>query len=262
MRDRIWQEVKMSSAIFVEKSKNIKITGGEYKISATYTSIKASCPNDCKLKNTTCYAQVGKVAMHESRLEDSYTPEQVAREEANAIDSSYNGGTIPQDGYKGGRDLRLHVSGDARTRKAARILSAAARRYVARNGGAVYSYTHAWRRVPRSMWKGVSVLASIENAREAKQARKMGYAPAIVVAPASEGWNNNTGEQAFPNGAKAFYLEGSNTKWIPCPSITKDIPCVKCRLCMNADKLFAINAGIAFVAHGARRRGILKVIQG
>lgn len=86
------------SAIFVEDSKNKKI--GE--CSATYASIKATCPRSCPLFHSrTCYAMHGRCGLIVNRLDsgvnyrDSY---KVACQEAKAIDESFKGGAIPNDG--------------------------------------------------------------------------------------------------------------------------------------------------------------------
>lgn len=231
------------SAILTENSKNAKLTDGKFKVAATYTSIRDSCPEYCALKNTMCYAQYGNTGLHSRKLEGrkKVSPEQVAQEEAREIKFSFRGKPIPQDGARGGRDLRLHVSGDARTIKAVRIIVSASKNYVKRGGGAIWTYTHAWRRIPRKTWDLVSVLGSIESPKMSAAVRKMGYAPALVV-------------DNFPNGAKSFKAKGSSTRWIPCPAQTRDVTCVQCRLCMNADRLFQENFGIAFAAHGVKKK--------
>ena len=76
--------------------------------------------------------------------------------------------------------------------------------------------------------------------------RRQGYAPALVVA-------------AHPLDGRAYQSNG--VRWIPCPAQTRDnVTCVSCRLCFDADALFARRAGIAFEAHGARRKIIAKRI--
>jgi hypothetical protein len=229
---------------FVKDSKNSKIAG-KYKVCATYAPIKQTCPDICSLKNEGCYAQLGHTGLHNSRLEQQFTglsPEVIAVFEAGAIDAAFPKG-VPQDGARGGRDLRLHVSGDCRTHPAAAIVSEAARRYVARGGGVVWSYTHAWRDVPKSAWAGVSVLASIERPEDAVLALSAGYAPAIVV-PEFE--------------SNKAYLIGS-VKFIPCPAQTReDTACVDCRLCLNAEGLLSRNSGIAFAAHGVKTKSLKK----
>lgn len=223
----------MKGAIYVQDSGNTKIMGSE-KIDATYTSIKRTCPNTCSLKDTGCYAQTSFTGIttrrndHRARGE---SPLDVARSEAKAIDDSYNGDAVPQ-----GRALRLHVAGDSRTVKGTRVLNKAIARWKARGGGSCWSYTHAWRHVPRKEWSNVSILASVENPQDVNQARTQGYAPAIVVGQ-------------FPTD-KAFTVPGSNTTFIPCVNQTRGVGCSDCQLCFRADWLYETNRGIAFQAHG------------
>lgn len=231
----------MKGAIYVEDSKNTKLLGSK-KVDSTYTAIKQSCPSTCALKDEGCYAQTSFVGMvnyrNESRAKGQ-SPLKVARAEAKAIDQSYKGGTVPQ-----GRDLRIHVAGDSRTIKGTRSIVAAVSRWKKRGGGDVWSYTHAWRHVPRKEWKGVSVLASIDKVEEAIQARKQGYAPALVV-------------PTHPS-EKAYTLPGSDIKWIPCPNQTREVGCTDCRLCFNADRLLTGNFGITFAVHGVRKESLKK----
>lgn len=226
--------------IFVENSSNRKINGTG-KISSTYGSIKATC-GPCSLKDNGCYAQTGLTNIHTrraDRLAEGMTPLQAAREEKRLIQKAFKGGVIPQDGSKGGRDLRLHVAGDARTVGAAKQLAIAAKNWEDRKGGAVFSYTHAHAKVLRDHWGAVSVLASVETGEEAEEAKLQGYAPAIVV-------------DVHPKGAKVFTVDGSNTSFIPCPQQTmKAAGCTDCRLCMNDGRLKELNMGIAFALHGS-----------
>ena len=95
-----------------------------------------------------------------------------------------------------------------------------------------------WHNVPRSAWKDVSILASIESPKQIAEARNNGYAPAIVV-PEHES------DKAYKIG---------DTTFIPCPQQTHQVHCSDCGLCMKADWLFATNRGIAFAAHGVKTR--------
>lgn len=237
----------MNGAIYVSESGNTKINGSK-KVDATYTSIKTSCPKSCPLMGEGCYAELGPVGIHSNRLDKEAkgnSPLDTARAEAKAIDESYKGGVVPT-----GRDLRLHVAGDSRTLAGTRLINKAIKRWKQRGGGAVWSYTHAWKHVPRTEWSQVSILASVSNVQEVPEARAQGYAPAIVV-------------PQF-DGDKAFQLDGCNTKFIPCPAQTRNVGCTDCRLCFNADRLHAGNFGIAFEVHGARKNNVkrhLTVVQ-
>lgn len=229
----------MNGATYVVDSKNGKLAG-KNKVDATYVSIKASCPKSCPLMGEGCYAQLGNVGYHVSRLDqeaEGFSALQAARAEAKAIDNSYKGGPIPEK-----KDLRLHVSGDSRTLAGTRLINNAVARWKKRGGNDCWSYTHVWKDIPREEWSNVSMLASVSNVTEAAEARELGYAPAIVV-------------PEHPSD-KAYSLEGSDTKWIPCPAQTRDVACSDCRLCFNADRLHDGNFGIAFAAHGVKKNSL------
>lgn len=236
--------ISQGAALFVAASRNTKIKSarGNGEVSTTYVSIEASCPTTCKLRaDKTCYAENGHVGMQVRRLESQSVgsgPESAATDEASCLDAAFKGGAIPQDGARGGRDLRLHTSGDCRTCVAALRVGQAAERWKARGGGAAWTYTHAWASVHRDVWgAAVSVLASVDDVSDIPAMRERGYAPARVVA-----------EHASP---KAYKEHG--VTWIPCPAQTQDnTGCADCRLCLAADALYKRNAGIAFAAHGAR----------
>ena len=233
----------MKSAIYVSDSGNTKLSGSK-SVDTTYASIKASCPNSCPLKDgKACYAEVGYVGFVTHRLDkasSNLSALDVAREEARAIDNSYKGKSVPV-----GRDLRIHTAGDSRTVKGTKLINNAIARWKRRGGGIAWSYTHAWKNIKRSLWSNVSILASVSNIKEAKEARERGYAPAIIVAE-------------FESD-KAFKLDGSDTKWVPCPAQTKEnVGCVDCRLCLRSDFLYEKNVGIAFAAHGVKKNDLKK----
>jgi hypothetical protein len=177
------------------------------------------------------------------------TAEEVIAAEVYAIDNSFEGGPIPQDGARGGRDLRLHVGGDAPSAEAARMLGGAARRWKARGGGSIGSFTHSWSTVPRSAWGDViSIMASVETPKQIEAARKRGYASVIVV-------------EDFPEGYKAHSQPGTTAKIVPCPAETGDATCADCRLCLDRN-LLDMNVAVAFRVHGQHgaqaRRALLR----
>ncbi len=220
-------------------------------VSSTYASISATCPSTCPFRANGCYVTEGFYSTMSKFLDAnavSKTPLEVIQEEGWAIEQfarkRYRGESgIPQDGGKNGdkgRDLRLHVGGDIQDPESAAVLGNAAAVWKRYGGGRVWTYTHAWRAVRRAVWgESVSVLASVESVPEIKKAMQAGYAAAIVL-------------PALP-GPKAWQRHGYT--FIPCPAETskksgKQISCVECRLCMDADKLHARKAVIAFGAHG------------
>jgi hypothetical protein len=231
----------MNGAIYVENSRNSKLSSNE-KIDSVYASVKATCPLTCHLRDKGCYCQMGNTGIHVNRLDreaENLSVLDVARAEAHAIDNSYKGGQVPS-----GRNCRLHVSGDCRTITGARIINSAIGRWKKRQGNIMFSYTRAWDHVTRDMWSNVSMLASVDSIEDAVYARQNGYAPTLVV---SEHISN-----------KAYYLTGSDIKWIPCVAQTNHGTCASCKLCMNADRLFDNNMGITFAAHGVKKNFLKK----
>lgn len=219
-------------------------------VSSTSTSIKSTCPDTCPLKANGCYVTSGRMAFGAQTLDREAmgrTPEEVIAEEVRLIDGAFGGGRIPQDGAKGGRDLRVHVAGDVGSTAGARLLAGAAERWIARGGGRPWIYTHWWREIPREAFgRTLSVLASVERVEDIDVAREAGYAAAIIV-------------EKFPS-ERAFRLPGTTMKIIPCPGETsRKIPCVKCRLCLEPD-LLALGAAIGFQARGAGARKVERTL--
>ncbi len=197
-------------------------------VSATYVA-QQTCPDSCPFLDHGCFAQNGflggnivkplnrGVATEMTRLE-------IAQQEANMI-----------DGLSGERDLRLHVVGDSTTTDGTRALAAAARRYSSKHGRAVWTYSHGWRSLSRKSWGSISVLASCETTGDIADARRRGYATAIVVPE---------------HRTKRLYRVG-RAKILPCPEQTSGVSCADCRLCMRDDYLHDAGITIAFAAHGS-----------
>ncbi len=98
---------RTAAATLVLDSKNAK-TG---PVAVTYASIEATCPAACPFRGEGCYAQLGHVGFTVRRLDRAgATALQAASDEAAAIQGVK---------HPFGRPLRLHVSGDASTNKAA-----------------------------------------------------------------------------------------------------------------------------------------------
>lgn len=211
-------------ALAVERSANRKIGDA----SATSAS-QSSCPVDCPLFNAGCYAEKGLQGIHTRRLNKSplRAADRIAVAEAREIAK-----------LSGRRALRLHVVGDARTDLAARILARAAKRYSAKHGAPVWTYTHAWKRVKRASWGAVSVLASCGTLKEAEAAMRAGYAAAMVLEP---------GER-HPVDGKA-YMTPDGVKCIPCPEQTRGVQCTSCRLCFDDKGLLERESVIVFQYH-------------
>ena len=201
---------------------------------ATTHAAQASCPTDCVFGNGGgCYAESGQQGMFVTRrlneagaLLDASALD-VAMVEADEIDAMV---VVP------GRPMRLHTVGDCPTDECARIVSAACERYMARGGGAVWSYTHAWRSVDRRSWRSVSILASCENGDQVADAQARGYATALVVETFESDRRYQAGTDAVPI--------------IPCPAQTRHGNCADCGLCFNDKRLREEGLSIGFEVHG------------
>lgn len=209
---------------------------GNQKIgdAATTYAAQASCPSSCVFKDGGgCYAENGRIAAamtiplnaaaavgHASALD-------IARAEAREIDGL---------DVVAGRPMRLHTVGDCATDEAARLVSAAAARYVERGGGPVWTYTHAWRDVDRDSWGAVSVLASCETEADVRDAHARGYAASIVV-------------EEFEDRRRYPLADGFDV--LPCPAqTTEGVTCSSCRLCLNENRLYWDGLVIGFHVHG------------
>lgn len=204
---------------------------------ATTLAAQQSCPRSCAFKDGGgCYAEggtVGKLTVQMNRVADEQdaTPADIARSEAALIDSM----VVPERGWP----MRLHTAGDCATGEAALIVSRAAERWMARGGGPVWTYTHGFRDVSRSVWGRVSVLASCETLKDVALARHRGYAPSIVV-------------PEFPSRKRFSVSEGGDTaEVVPCPAQTRDdVTCSSCRLCFDDGRLRRLGIVIGFAVHG------------
>lgn len=216
---------KAKRAVYaVETTANAKLGA----VSATYVA-QQSCPDSCVFRGQGCFAENGFVGGNLVKplnrgVATTMTRVEIAQQEADMI-----------DGLSGERDLRLHVVGDSTTVEGTKLLAAAARRYSLRHARFVWSYTHSWSWLPRKAWGSISVLASCENTADITDARRRGYATALVMP-----------ERA----AKHLYRDG-HQNILPCPEQTRGVPCARCRLCLRDDYLREAGITIAFAAHGS-----------
>lgn len=210
-------------------------------VASTYVSIQKTCRDSCRFKNGNgCYAESGHMGPLIRDLDADtrgLSPVEVAQNEAYLLDSF---GPVPQDGGKygkAGRDLRLHISGDAFDVESARVLAGAAQRWRERGGGKVWAYTHSWANIEVGDWGEIQVLASCETPAGVRQANLLGYAAALVV-------------RDFRGARRAYSIPEVPGKVIPCPAETKGTTCVQCRLCLSTETLRRNQLTIGFSAHG------------
>lgn len=235
-------------------------------VSSTYVSIKKTCPDACEFKSGSCYVLSGFTAQLMRTLDDTAThleADRITLAEATAINESFAGGMVPQDGAKGGRDLRLHVGGEVSGPKGAPLLARAAERWrKKRMGGRVWTFTKRWREIDRKLWgDSISVLASVTTAEDAFVAQCRGYVPAIAM-------RSFASHKAFAVTGRDFRhpTREVEVKVIPCPhEAGAKVTCSSCRMCLDDGRLRELGVAIGFKAHGpkadeARRR--LPVLRG
>lgn len=221
--------VSLSGALLVQKTENKKLGNA----SALYVSLNA-CPTECPFRaGNGCYAEVGPVALQTARLSDT-DGHTACLSAAMAIRHALSQPQRPD------RPLRLFVTGDAHCIDCAREIAEASRAYQRVTGKPVWGYTHAWRRIPASVWHGLAVRASCETDSDVRDAAARGYAVARVF------------PDPTPKSFKSFMRDGM--RYVACLEQTIGRKCSDCRICWNA-----LHLAIAFTAHGssgARSRAI------
>lgn len=238
----------------VKRSGNMK-TG---HVIASYAAHQ-SCPGDCPLLPTlavdgdwaerandrSCYAGTGQVSLTMRRANlraaiNGDTPESIAVAEARQFDA------IKVSKSMLGRPIRVHVGGDCATASTARIVSAAVGRLIRRGAGKAWSYSHAWRRMRRSDWGEVSILASCNDDKDRRDAKVMGWATAQVMPEAIA---------MVRSGGRFDWIEGTE-RFTVCPAqvaerFGKSFACTQCpRMCRDDQRLIAENRTVVFWTHG------------
>lgn len=207
-------------------------------VAATQTS-QLTCPDTCPFKPVFdhengriipkgCYFNDGKAMVSSLRLwhTDPYA----------TADAIYDELVEKVDRLDGRRHIRYQIGGDWTDDENVKKVAAAHDRYSAKHGMRGWTYSHHTKNLDRASFGNISVLASCETPDEVRDANVRGYAAAIVV-------------EEFPNGAKAFDLDGVTA--VPCPNqINKRIKCSDCMLCSKDKVLLERGLTVAFRAHG------------
>lgn len=207
-------------------------------VAVTYSS-PTTCPSSCFFngEKSACYALCGvtKAVMERLRAGAARIPN-VSDFEAAAIREAFPKG-VPQDGTKGGCDLRLHIGGDTDSIAGTKALAEVAEWYQQNGGGDVWTYTHRWREIPYDAWGSIRVFASVETIDDAQAAISLRYPVALAVSK-------------FPS-TNIFTL--NSLRFFPCAWETHGITCVKCRFCLE-DTAIKKGLNVAFSVHGNRVR--------
>lgn len=204
---------------------------------ATYR-IQASCPGDCPLMGSGCYAENRTpgggaspfgIAARGTIMDDDYSP---------LIEAIASLGSA--------RMIRFNVSGDYLLEDGTPDLG-----YIEATNHArrqqVLSYTHAWRRLdPKMFHPNTRPNASCDSVEGVREAVEAGWA-AVIVDPG----------EMYPQGKEL--IDGH--KAVVCPYETSGRQCVDCGLCARTKR----PSVVVFGTHGARRKAatsaILEVLQ-
>lgn len=225
----------------VERSRDAKLSAGG-QVSATWAP-QTTCPQDCPLLDAGCYAEVGHAGFTTRRLNANVgtaSPEALALEEAELI----------VDTLSGTRKLRVHVVGDCATPEAATTIAMAMELHEQKHGQPAWTYTHAWRDVPKDAWLDARVLASVHSVAEADDARHRGYATALTT-------------PAHPSN-KLYAIGGLTV--VPCPAQfkyggTRVVTCEHCTLCQSPEVLQAEGLVVGFEPDHGTRAKILTLLE-
>lgn len=197
------------------------------------TTEEGSCPNECPLKGTDCYARFGPLGMHWRKIGEgrgdnwSAFCTRVRKFRKGQLWRHNQAGDLPQD--ENGKIDRDKVS---------ELGQAAAHT----NG---WTYTHYNpldshnREAIKSLNEsgGMTVNLSADTMAEADQYVQLGIAPVVVILPQDAPTRGNVTPHGFPI--------------VVCPAQTQEtMTCDQCRLCQVRDR----KSIVGFLAHGTAKK--------
>lgn len=208
------------------RSKNKKV--GQIPVSTTE---KDSCPKECPLKDTDCYARFGPLGIHWSKVKERGTnwPEfcgRIAKFAVNTLWRHNQAGDLPQNSRG-----KLHKPDCMKLAKASSHT----------NG---WTYTHYDptdshnRDTIAAMNKigGLTVNLSADSLTEADEYVQLGIGPVVVTLPNDE----NRPQLKTPAGNPI----------VICPAQTSDLTCEQCCLCQIQHR----KSIVGFLAHGTAQK--------
>ena len=197
------------------------------------TTESASCPSECPLKDTDCYARFGPLGMHWAKVKqglrgDNWTAfcERMRKFAAGTLFRHNQAGDLPQN--KRGKINRSKLN----------QLVAAVRHLR----GWTYTHydptdEHNAAAIKHANDNGFTVNLSADNLTQAEEYANIGIGPVTVTLPADAPKRGNR----TPNGLPV----------VVCPAQTQDdMSCAKCKLCQVRDR----KAIVGFLAHGTAKK--------
>lgn len=239
----------MTSPIIVKERSGDRKLSANGGVSATWAP-QSTCPSaehgsaePCPFLGAGCYAETGHSGIHTRRINKAAAGrlvESLALQEAEQIVESLSGT----------RKLRVHVVGDCPTPDSATLIAMAMDAHERKHGQPAWTYTHAWRDVPKDSWLDARVLASCHSAAEAAEAQNRGYAVALTT-------------PEHPTN-KLYQLAGLTV--VPCPAQfkhggTRVVTCEHCTLCQSPDLLREERLVVGFEPDHGTTSQVLQLIR-
>jgi hypothetical protein len=215
------------------KSGNVKV--GPIPVSTTEA---ASCPKECPLKDTDCYARFGPLGMHWRKIGEGGRGDnwsafcgRVRKFRKGQLWRHNQAGDLPQD--ENGRIDRDKVSELGRA--------------SAHTNGWTYTHydpTDSQNReaiVELNKSGGMTVNLSADTTEEADEFSKLGIGPVVVTLPENSPIRGNKTPEGLPI--------------VICPAQTQEtMTCEQCRLCQVRDR----KSIVGFLAHGTAKKRLSK----
>lgn len=195
------------------------------------TSSARTCPDNCSLKGSGCYAETGPLSWHWKKI----TNGDRGSDWTTFLDEIKD---LPN-----GQLWRHNVAGDLAHYNGIIDFDKLYQLYTANLGKRGFTYTHHDMMDERNQLSvyqanqaGFTVNLSADNLEQADKLADYDIGPVVAVLPSTQTKNTTT-----PKGRKV----------VVCPATQKDnVTCASCKLCAIADR----TAIIGFPAHGTRKK--------
>lgn len=219
------------------KSGNVKV--GAIPVSTTE---EASCPTECPLKDTDCYARFGPLGMHWKKVREGGRGDNWSAFCTRV--RTFQKGQLWRHNQAG--DLPKNQAGKIHKSKALQLAKASAHTKG-------WTYTHydptdshnreAIRKLNQS--GGLTVNLSADSMEEADQYVQLGIGPVVVTLPE----NTPTLGNRTPSGVHI----------VICPAQTQEtMTCEQCRLCAVGTR----KSVVGFLAHGTAKKRLSTKLEG
>lgn len=210
------------------------------------TTEEASCPKECPLKGTDCYARFGPLGMHWKKVKPngrggnwSAFCKRMRRFPSGTLFRHNQAGDLPKNKSINGRADRINK---------AKLYTLV--RAVGHLRGWTYTHfdptiKHNAEAIKLANDNGFTVNLSADSVSQADEYLKLGIAPVTVTLPSNAPLRGNK----TPDGHQI----------VVCPAqISDEVSCMQCKLCQYRDRKFVIG----FLAHGTASKRLTSRLEG